>query len=717
MKTSYRIAEISYGIPFRDKSYSFEYEGARFDVQTYGANFNTQYAQELIKNFRNDVDAIALTNLPPMMRLEGKNYIPKAYLEIVNTPVNIPVCDGSYLRELMILNELSNKIDKKEIHLEDGVLFPSAILNLEVEEFIRKRVGYDKVVFADLFTLFGLPIFLKPFLGLKTLTKVAFTLANLRDIGPSNMRNSLTAKQLGLQLNQSVEQDFRYIIGDLSVHTFAHNLWPMYKDKEIITWSMDHQHERRLRDLGIKNIIQLIPEKYRISSVLNYSVLDAVYRLTKNKFSPLSVNEWESQLNIQPEKAAEIRPYFIADKPSLSMRITKKINQTRRQVLNKKSVDFAFVVHALSHRDLLRVPGGGIFKYLPKEHEFTFDKAVAKLPGFKYGTINNVISAHDGREINGIIYALSATPKVLKQADPQEIYRKIEYLCYDAYNQGAKIIGLGAYTKIVGDNGVTINQNSPIPVTTGNSLSASATLWALHDALQKMNLLQLNNNTGLIQGNAMVIGATGSIGKVSAKLLSLVMSRLYIVAPRIERLNELKNEINKLSPNCEVIVSTDANEHAAEIDALVTATSAFDHKIVDVERLKPGCVVCDCSRPLDFTKEDAIKRPDILIIESGEVVLPGPYNITCDIGLSGNIVYACLAETAILAMEQRYEPFTLGRDIDWEKVKTIFKLANKHGVKLASIQGHWGAISEREITIVRDLALKNRQKNFTGSAR
>ncbi len=88
------------------------------------------------------------------------------------------------------------------------------------------------------------------------------------------------------------------------------------------------------------------------------------------------------------------------------------------------------------------------------------------------------------------MYALASTPKVLKNTDPEIIYEKIENICYDAANRGAKIIGLGAYTKIVGDQGITINQNSPIPVTTGNSLSASATLWALYDVVKKMGLLK-----------------------------------------------------------------------------------------------------------------------------------------------------------------------------------------------------------------------------------
>jgi predicted amino acid dehydrogenase len=271
------------------------------------------------------------------------------------------------------------------------------------------------------------------------------------------------------------------------------------------------------------------------------------------------------------------------------------------------------------------------------------------------------------------------------------------------------MIGLGAYTKIVGDQGITINQNSPIPVTTGNSLSAAATLWALRDVVIKMNLLKISPETGLVDGMAMVVGATGSIGQVSAKLLSMVFGRLTLVAPRLNRLEELKAEIQKMAPNCQITVSTDANEFASQADAVVTATSAFDHKIVDVMRLKPGAVVCDCSRPLDFDKNDAKSRPDVLIIESGEVVLPGPVEINCDLGLPGKTVYACLAETALLTMEKRFEPFTMGRDIEWDKVKQIYKLARKHGVQLAAIQGHMGIITDREIELTRQLALSRRR--------
>jgi hypothetical protein len=59
-------------------------------------------------------------------------------------------------------------------------------------------------------------------------------------------------------------------------------------------------------------------------------------------------------------------------------------------------------------------------------------------------------------------------------------------------------------------------------------------------------------------------------------------------------------------------------------------------------------------------------------------------------------------------MEQRYEPFTLGRDLDWQRVKQIYKLSIEHGVRLATIRGPSGVISDKEIALCRALALKAR---------
>ncbi len=84
--------------------------------------------------------------------------------------------------------------------------------------------------------------------------------------------------------------------------------------------------------------------------------------------------------------------------------------------------------------------------------------------------------------------------------------------------------------------------------------------------------------------------------------------------------------------------------------------------------------------------------------------------MTCDLGLPGKTVYACLAETALLALEERYESFTLGRNIEIDKVKEIYKMAVRHGARLSAIRGHMGFISDKEIHLIRELAQKKRRK-------
>jgi hypothetical protein len=79
-----------------------------------------------------------------------------------------------------------------------------------------------------------------------------------------------------------------------------------------------------------------------------------------------------------------------------------------------------------------------------------------------------------------------------------------------------------------------------------------------------------------------------------------------------------------------------------------------------------------------------------------------------DIGLPKGVAYACLAETIVLALEGRFENFTIGRNIQWEKVKEIYKLGLKHGMRLAAISGVNGVYSDADIQRVRDLALKAR---------
>jgi len=226
----------------------------------------------------------------------------------------------------------------------------------------------------------------------------------------------------------------------------------------------------------------------------------------------------------------------------------------------------------------------------------------------------------------------------------------------------------------------------------------AATLEAAKQAAIKMGVADLT------KGRAVVIGATGSIGAVCSRLIAQAIGDVVLVAPRPEKLIPLKKIIEEETPGARVTIATDASPHLVDADLVVTTTTAIGEKVIDILKLKPGCVVCDVARPPDVQEEDAKLRPDVLVIESGEVLLPGEPNFGFDIGLPPGVAYACLAETAVLAMEGRFENFTLGRNIEMDKVKEMYRLFRKHGLQLEGLRSFGRYVTDEEVTHKRELA-------------
>ena len=63
-----------------------------------------------------------------------------------------------------------------------------------------------------------------------------------------------------------------------------------------------------------------------------------------------------------------------------------------------------------------------------------------------------------------------------------------------------------------------------------------------------------------------------------------------------------------------------------------------------------------------------------------------------------------MAETMILAMEDRYECFTLGRELSLDRVEEIARLADKHGFRLAGFRSFERAVTDEEIDRVKHRA-------------
>ncbi len=373
---------------------------------------------------------------------------------------------------------------------------------------------------------------------------------------------------------------------------------------------------------------------------------------------------------------------------------------------DKRKSRFAFVVHPLSQQYFKNVGAINTLSSIPGMIGVV-EKAVAYMPPFVYDHIPSIKSP-TGAEAEGWLISVGGTPKEMLAHDPEFTYSRLLEAAEIGRRLGAQVMGLGAFTKVVGDAGVTVAKRAPLPITTGNSYSASGALWAAHAAVRKLGIVETNEN-GLIRGKAMVVGASGSIGSVCARLLALVSDEVWLVSPETAKLLTIKAEIESEHPRATVHVSTNPGDALSEMDLIVTATSAAGTKVLDIMKVKPGCVITDVARPLDMSAEDVAKRPDVLVIESGEIQLPGDVHIR-NIGLPDGVAYACLAETIVLALEGRYETFTVGRNIEWPKVKEIYQLGLKHGMTLATISGVNGVYTDEDFARVREAALAARAK-------
>ncbi|TBW53335.1 dehydrogenase [Marinobacter halodurans] len=364
---------------------------------------------------------------------------------------------------------------------------------------------------------------------------------------------------------------------------------------------------------------------------------------------------------------------------------------------------FAFVIHPLSQQYLTRAhPLDWISEVSPKPIMNLVEKAVAYTPPFVYSKVSGIHSP-TGDEAEGWLITVGGTPHEIMAHRPEFTYERLLAAARLAKKLGAQIMGLGAFTKVVGDAGVTVARQAPLPITTGNSYSASGALWAAHEAARRIGRVRVGES-GKLAGNAMVVGATGAIGSVCARLLAKAVETIYLASPEPAKLLALKESIEQETPGARVHVAATADKDVADMDMIVTATSGAGKRILDIMKVKPGCVITDVARPLDISAEDVARRPDVLVIESGEIELPGNVQMK-DIGLPPGIVYACLAETIVLALEGRFENYTLGRHIEWGKVQEIYKLGLKHGMKLAAISGVNGAFTDEDFERVRQLSV------------
>ena len=354
---------------------------------------------------------------------------------------------------------------------------------------------------------------------------------------------------------------------------------------------------------------------------------------------------------------------------------------------------FAFIIHPIeARRDIARKGGvWAVAKYLPEgavEWGIKFKKPIvaSHITGIQSPT---------GAQAEGWFIGCPLTPRQMLTLPQEFVYNRIIQCGELAQQLGAKIVGLGAFTSVVGDGGITVAKHLDIPVTTGNSYTIATAVEGTIDAAHRMGLSLPNTRVA-------VVGASGSIGRTCAMLLAPQVGAVSLIGTQKGKLEAVAAELD----NANVSLHDDVHEGLREADIIITVTSARD-AVIYPRDLKPGSIVCDVARPRDVSKDVARERDDVLVIEGGVISVPGAdANFNFHFGFPPKTAYACMSETIMLALDGRYESFTLGKTVSPEQALETQRLAQKHGFKLAGYRSFERAVKDSDIEAIRARAEK-----------
>lgn len=301
-----------------------------------------------------------------------------------------------------------------------------------------------------------------------------------------------------------------------------------------------------------------------------------------------------------------------------------------------------------------------------------------------------------GAQATGEVVGIPTTPDAML-ADQA---RTVDLLQEAArrHAEQSDLIGLGALAAIVGLRGEELASRLDTPVTTGNSL----TCWTAAETTAR--LMSLLTRSPRFNPRVLLIGLPGTM---ALGLLTVLLRRglsVEVYHPRFPK--SLVRKLDRIAKDTGRDIPQHNDLNAALRDkGVVVGASSIGGELADAD-LRPGTVVVDVARPLDTTEAQR-RRSDLIVVEGEMISLPAAtgegwrtfwstvYNLV--VGQVDSRVFACLAEPMVLCLEGRAESFSLGRNIDPDRVALIGEMATRHGFGVHAIFQGTQALAEEDL--------------------
>lgn len=299
------------------------------------------------------------------------------------------------------------------------------------------------------------------------------------------------------------------------------------------------------------------------------------------------------------------------------------------------------------------------------------------------------VESTQGKLVDAVVHSWQPLPSTWMRARRDRGLRSrlrdsIHDALEESIEEGCRVVGFGAFTSIFTSSCDDV-RNNRVYVTSGNGLTAGMADRAVREACEEQGI-------DLAQAKVAVVGATGNIGTVHAQLLAPDVKKLVLIGPdgSLPRLEELRARILIAEPSgVEVVCSTEASS-IKECCVVISATNTA-RPLFRGQDFCPGPgIFLDVSVPSDLHPGCAEERSDILFLKGGVVQLPKGKEGLSNLELPGwhlptGHVYACLAETLLLGLDEVERDFSCG-PLVVEDVRDILTLADRHGFVLGSIE-------------------------------
>ena len=291
------------------------------------------------------------------------------------------------------------------------------------------------------------------------------------------------------------------------------------------------------------------------------------------------------------------------------------------------------------------------------------------------------------REAAGVYIDTFITPDELASGTLRPLLAKVHAAADVAAREGARIASLGGFTSIVLERALGALRQ-PLAFTTGNTLTAALLVHGITAAAAKIGIT-------LAEADVVIVGGTGDIGSGCARWLAPRVGRLQLAARHHGRLAADVDRLRVTGHN--VTAVTDLNASIGRAD-VVLAVASMAAPSVDAGIAPSGALLCDAGYPKNLIVAGREPRH---IFWGGMGVARG--GIRSDDGMLErfyrfpvtNVGHGCMLEALLLALAQRYEPFSTGRgNITPARIDEIWRLAQEHGFALAPFfngSGLWRA--------------------------